>query len=55
MGKGKLFDIELFERRGGKAFGAVLIVRGMLGEPDRQVRVCEATNAGMGEFTIEAC
>ncbi len=53
VGKGKLFDIRTFERGEGKAFTAVLVVRGLLGEPDRKVRVTEATNAGMREFTIE--
>jgi len=50
----QLFSVSEFERHPNGGFRATILIAEMLGEPGRNVRVNENTNAGMGDFLIES-
>ena len=49
----QLFRLHEFAKVGQDRFNATIKIIGRMGEPDRVVRVSDATNAGMGRFVIE--
>ena len=49
-----IFRLSDFSRTASGNFSAAIIVKSMLGKGSRMVRVDERTNAGVGDFSIEA-
>ena len=53
-GTQEVFSIKNFCRSGGRSFSAKLEIAEMLGQPKKFALANEKTNAGMGDFVIEA-
>ena len=52
-GSEHIFDLQVYKGGNGTQFTATIVVKGLVDQKPRFVRISDSTNAGMRNFTIE--